>query len=150
VNEADGNEPEGRDALTPLEKARSQQENALLASLLEEHDRLRGIRLQVVLYGEQRQQEGSVPQDQIDRECAELNDALLRQYVKEKQAKLSAAKPVKSQSKFAEAFEVKGASDEGASFDRARQEASRAAAERQRREALLQLQEERGKKPRTE
>ena len=140
----DGAEPEGRDATTALEKARSKNENNSLAAALEEHDKLRAIRLRIILYGEERQREG-IQHDQIDRECAELNAALLRQYVQEKQSKLTAATAAKTQVQFAEAFGVQKG-EEGTAFDRVRQ----AAAEKERRLTLAKSLDERGKKARVE
>ncbi|RNF10419.1 hypothetical protein TraAM80_01592 [Trypanosoma rangeli] len=125
--------------INPLEALRSAKENRDLAARLRRHEALRGIKLKVFMYREERVASG-VAADVVERECQTLYDSLMRNYRDEAgdaQRVEAAEAAQKTAERFAAAFRVRPGAV-GDAFDRVQREAERRAAEEEHRNAMEQ------------
>ncbi|CUE65215.1 Hypothetical protein, putative [Bodo saltans] len=137
------------DYVSPLEAARSAQENLILANLLAQHDRLRELKLRVLEHKELRVGQGA-DLDTVNGECQLMGESLLVQFREEKAvAEREQHTKVKARDAqaFADAFAVESA---GSAFDRSKKEEEKASREVARRAAAEQKLLDRAKKIRLE
>lgn len=141
------------DRPTPLEAARSVQENQVLATLLAQHDRLRLLKLQVLDHQERRTADG-VDAGVVRDECKLMGEALVAQYREEK-ASAERERQVRAKARgaeaFAEAFSVtQGGTGSGDAFDRKKRDDEKSKREAARRVAAETKLLDRAKKMRLE